>query len=128
MHVRRLNTFHVHCLRTILDVHWLGQVTNEVLTTWQSSHQCSSSQLFYVNVSIYGKLREGVRSLGRPHCCFVDVHKGDLKSSDISPEIWLIQTDTHLTTARPRLDHGYTKLRLRLDPGNTTARPRLDHF
>ena len=101
---KRLNSFHLRCLRRLLHIKWQDRVTNtEVL------QRAGIPSLFSLltkrrlrwlgHVSrmdpgripkdmLYGELREGSRPTGRPHLRFKDVCKRDMKLADIDPNTW----------------------------------------
>jgi len=101
---RRLNSFHLRCLRRILGISWQDRVPNtEVL------HQANTPSMFALLSQrrlrwlghvrrmedgrlpkdvLYGELTTGSRPTGRPMLRFKDVCKRDMKAAEISPETW----------------------------------------
>ena len=103
-HEKKLNSFHLRCLRRILQIKWQDRVPNtEVLerANMSSMHAALSERrlrwLGHVQRMdsgripkdlLYGELAEGQRSKGRPKLRFKDVVKGDLKHCSIDPNSW----------------------------------------
>ena len=101
---RRLNSFHLRCLRRILGIKWTDRVTNvEVLTRanipslFTLLQQRRLRWLGHVHRMpdgripkdlLYGELATGKRAKGRPQLRFKDVCKRDMKALDIDPERW----------------------------------------
>ena len=101
---KRLNSFHLRCLRRILDISWQDKVTNiEVLsraglpTMYTLLRQRRLRWLGHVHRMedgripkdiLYGELARGKRNIGRPQLRFKDVCKRDMKSMDINTESW----------------------------------------
>nr|KAG5686812.1 hypothetical protein BaRGS_032029 [Batillaria attramentaria] len=101
---KRLNTFHLRCLRRLLHIKWQDRVTNiEVLqragipSLFSLLSQRRLKWLGHVRRMepgripkdmLYGELREGSRPTGRPQLRFKDVCKRDMKLADIDPSTW----------------------------------------
>ena len=101
---RRLNGFHLRCLRRLLHIRWQDRVTNtEVLERAGSlsmpslpiqrrlrwlghAHRMEPDRL--PREILYGELREGVRRVGRPLLRYKDVIKRDLRSALIDTSAW----------------------------------------
>ena len=101
---KRLNTFHLRCLRRILNIHWQDYIPNyEVLnrasipSMYTLLRQRRLRWLGHVyrmedgripKDLLYGKLAQGTRDKGRPHLRFKDVCKRDMKAVGIDPDEW----------------------------------------
>ena len=101
---RRLNGFHLRCLRRLLHIRWQDRVTNtEVLERAGSlsmpslpiqrrlrwlghAHRMEPDRL--PREILYGELREGVLRVGRPLLRYKDVIKRDLRSALIDTSAW----------------------------------------
>ena len=101
---KKLNSFHLRCLRRILGISWQDKITNtEVLERAQSTsmysmlsqrhlrwlghvHRMDSSRL--PRAILYGELSTGSRPLGRPRLRFKDVCKRDMKQAGIDHNNW----------------------------------------
>ncbi|XP_052673517.1 uncharacterized protein LOC128155711 [Crassostrea angulata] len=110
---RRLNAFHLRCLRRILGISWQDKVPNtEVLSRanlpsmFTMLRQRRLRWLGHVRRMddgripkdiLYGELRSGKRSTGRPQLRFKDVVKRDMKTLDIYMRSW-----EDLAADRPR--------------------------
>ena len=101
---RKLQAFHVRCLRRILGITWQDEVpNNEVLSragipsmytllrqhrlrwlghTHRMGDGCIPKDL------LYGELATGSRRRGRPHLRFKDVCKRDMKACNINTKSW----------------------------------------
>ena len=106
---KKLNSFHMRCLRRILQIKWQDQVPDtEVLerANMNSLHTTLSERrlrwLGHVRRMdagripkdlLYGELMEGQRKTGRPKLRFKDVLKRDLKNSAINLNTWESQAD-----------------------------------
>ena len=107
---KRLNGFHLRCLRRLLLIKWQDRVPNtEVLgradmpsistlliqrrLRWLGHvHRMDPGRL--PRQILYGVLREGVRRTGRPLLRFKDVCKRDLQLTEIIPNTWeILATD-----------------------------------
>ena len=100
----RLNTFHLRCLRRILNITWQDKITNqEVLRRVGMSsihYQLSVRRLRWLGHVhrmgperlpkdlLYGQLAQGSRGTGRPILRFKDVCKRDLRAAKIELESW----------------------------------------
>ena len=99
---RKLNTFHMRCLKRILGIKWDQFVTNTTVL-----EKCGMQTIFYMiserrlrwlgHVSrmsdgripkdiLYGELAEGTRARGRPNLRFKDVCKRDMKAGNMDPD------------------------------------------
>lgn len=101
---RRLNSFHLRCLRRIMSIKWEDRISNsDVLNRAKSSsiHGILSQRrlrwLGHVyrmddgrlpKDILYGELATGARSVGRPKLRYKDVCKRDMKSTDIKHDSW----------------------------------------
>ena len=101
---RRLNTFHLRCLRRILDISWQDHVSNkEVLeqagiqSVFAILSQKRLRWLGHVRRMqdgripkdiLYGELATGSRPAGRPVLRYKDVCKRDMKTGNINPADW----------------------------------------
>ena len=101
---KRLNSFHLRCLRRILDIKWQQQIPDtEVLEKakvpsifallkqrrlrWLGHlNRMPSSRL--PRMMLYSELATGTRTPGRPLLRFKDVCKNDLKMTKIGTEHW----------------------------------------
>jgi len=101
---RKLQTFHLRCLRRILGITWKDKVTNnEVLSRagipsmftllrqrrlrWLGHiHRMDDGRI--PKDLLYGQLATGDRGRGRPNLRFKDVCKRDLKACNINTETW----------------------------------------
>lgn len=98
---RRLNAFHMRCLRRLLGTTWQDHVTNEdilsqagmpsmfaILTQrrlrWLG-HVCRMDDGRIPKDVLYGELATGTRLTGRPTLRYKDVCKRDLKSCRVDP-------------------------------------------
>ena len=103
-HERRMNSFHLRCLRRILGIRWEDKVPNtEVLirANFPSMHAILSERrlrwLGHVRRMdqgripkdlFYGELAIGSRKTGRPRLRYKDVCKRDMKSASIETADW----------------------------------------
>ena len=101
---RRLNTFHMRCLKRILGIKWQDHITyQEILkrAKSQSMHSLLTQRrlrwLGHVHRMadgrlpkdvLYGELSEGKRKVGRPQLRFTDTVKRDMKACDIPTDSW----------------------------------------
>ena len=106
---KRLNSFHLRCLRRLLQIKWQDMVTNtEVLQRAgipSMTALLSQKRLRWLGHVrrmedgripkdlLYGELREGSRPTGRPHLRFKDVCKRDMKAASIDPNTWECSAD-----------------------------------
>ena len=102
---RRLNSFHMRCLRTILDITWKDKVTNQFVlgqtntrplhTTlklthlWWCGHVARMSDQRTPAAIFFGELSSGSRPVGRPLLRFKDVIKRDLQDFGIATDSWV---------------------------------------
>ena len=98
---RRLNTFHMRCLRRILEISWKDRIPNkEVLARAETTNifaMLTKRRLRWLgHVTrmddgripkdiLYGELATGTRPTGRPTLRYKDVVKRDLKAGGIAP-------------------------------------------
>lgn len=103
-HERKLNSFHMRCLRRILHINWQDKVPNtEVLKRANTNSVHALLQvrrlrwLGHVKRMepgripkdiLYGELAIGQRSSGRPKLRFKDSCKKDMKECSIDPNSW----------------------------------------
>ena len=101
---KRLNSFHLRCLRRLLQIKWQDKVTNtEVLQRAGIPSLftlLSRKRLKWIGHvrrmddgripkdMLYGELREGSRPTGRPQLRFKDVCKRDMKAAEIDFNTW----------------------------------------
>ena len=101
---RRLNSFHLRCLRRILGISWQDRVPNkDVLeragtpNMFAMLSQRRSRWLGHVRRRedgrlpkdvLYGELTSGSRPVGRPMLRYKDDRKTDMKSAEINPDSW----------------------------------------
>uniref|UniRef100_A0A8C9WDN1 Reverse transcriptase domain-containing protein n=1 Tax=Scleropages formosus TaxID=113540 RepID=A0A8C9WDN1_SCLFO len=141
---KRLNTFHLRCLRRILQISWKDKVTNgDVLNQaglpsmqtilrlrrlrWLGHVRRMDDGRIPKDI-LYGELDFGVRPTGRPHLRFKDVCKKDLRELDINVNGW-----EELATARcswrqelhQGLGRGKQKLRLQAEERRRRRKVRL---
>ena len=101
---KRLNSFHLRCLRRLLKIKWQDRVPNtEVLDRagllsmpallshrrlrWLANvHRMDPHRL--PREILYGELRDGARRVGRPQLRFKDVCKRDMKGAQIKADTW----------------------------------------
>ena len=101
-HIKKLEAFHVHILRSILLIHCQDQVTNRILQRAQSTSievMILRVQLWWTRHVIcmvkrrtswqllYGKFSEGHRPQGCPHKWYKDWFKANLQYSGIHPKV-----------------------------------------
>ena len=92
---RRLNTFHMRCLKRILGITWWDRIPHSniltragipsmlsLLSQWRRDDGRIPKDL------LYGQLATGSRRQGRPMFRFKDVCKRDMKACNIDPDIW----------------------------------------
>ncbi|XP_048583704.1 uncharacterized protein LOC125563054 [Nematostella vectensis] len=101
---KRLNTFHMRCLRRILGIHWSDKVTNnEVLERsglptlftllrqrrlrWLG-HVCRMENGRIPKDLLYGELAHGSRPVGRPKLRFKDSCKRDMLAIGLDVDNW----------------------------------------
>ncbi|MCP4267312.1 MAG: hypothetical protein GY777_17355, partial [Candidatus Brocadiaceae bacterium] len=101
---KKINTFHLRCLRRILGITWQQKITNEEVLrrTGLTTMYFTLSQrrlrwlghILRMNAEripkflLYGELVVGKRNRGRPKLRFKDVCKRDLKSLNIGTDDW----------------------------------------
>ena len=101
---RRLNAFHMRCLRQLLGITWQDHITNaEVLSRaglpsmyamltqrrlrWLS-HVCRMDDGRIPKDIMYGELATGTRPTGGPTLRYKDVCKRDLKTCNVKLQLW----------------------------------------
>ena len=106
---KKINTFHLRCLRRILGITWQHKITNEEvlrrtgLTTmyfilsqrrlrWLG-HVLRMGEERIPKSLLYSELAVGKRNRGRPRLRFKDVCKRDLKSLNIRTDEWELLAD-----------------------------------
>ena len=103
-HVKLLEQFQQHCLRSICGIEWQDMVSNlEVLHRYDTPSVEShiiKAQLRWVGhlgrmedyripkAFLFGQLEEGKRSVGRPKLRYKDTVKYNLKECGICPDAW----------------------------------------
>ena len=101
---RKLNAFHMRCLRRILNITWQDKVANNTVlerdgctSMFTLLKQRRKRWLGHVvrmddgripKDLLYGELVQGKRPTGRPQLRFKDVCKRDLKPSNIDQNYW----------------------------------------
>ena len=101
---RRLNSFHLRCLRRILGISWQDRVPNKdvldragIPSMFAMLSQRRLRWLGHILRTedgrlpkdvLYGELTSGSRPVGRPMVRYKDVCKGDMKSAEINPDSW----------------------------------------
>ena len=101
---RRLNTFHMRCLKRILGITWQDRIPySDILdrarirSMYSLLSQRRRRWLGHVRRTedgrlpkdiLYGQLTSGARPVGRPALRFKDVCNRDMKACDISPKGW----------------------------------------
>ena len=101
---KKINTFHLRCLRRILGITWQQKITNEEVLrrTGLTTMYFTLSQrrlrwlghILRMNTEripkflLYGELIVGKRNRGRPKLRFKDVCKRDLESLNIGTNDW----------------------------------------
>ena len=108
---RRLNTFHMHCLRCILRIRWQDRIPNSDILTragipsifsllsqrclrWLGHVRRMEDGRIPKDI-MYGQLAKGSRPVGNPVLRFKDVCKRDMKACDISPADWEVVAEDH---------------------------------
>jgi hypothetical protein len=100
----RLESFHLRCLRRILNISWQDRVTNAAVLEQANSLSmhlllCQRRLRWLGHVHrmqdgripkdmLYGELATGNRPTGRPALRYKDVCKRDLKTTGIDPQNW----------------------------------------
>ena len=101
---RRLNTYHMRCMRRILDIKWQDHIANSDILT------CAGVPSMYSRLSqlrlrwlglvrrmedgrilkdvLYGQLASGSKRVGRPAFLFKDTCKRDMKACKIDIDTW----------------------------------------
>ena len=101
---RRLNSFHLRCLRRILGISWQDRVPNKdvleragIPSMFAMLSQRRLRWLGHIlrmedgrlpKDVLYGELTSGSRPVGRPIVRYKDVCKRDMKSAEINPDSW----------------------------------------
>ncbi len=110
---RRLNSFHLRCLRRILGITWQDRVPNtEVLDQAKTfrlhallsqrrlrwlGHVCRMQDGRIPKDIMYGELASGTRPTGRPALRYKDVCKRDLKAGSLNPADLEAATADHVS-------------------------------
>ena len=136
---RRLNTFHLRCLRRILGISWQDHIPNtEVLARAGSlsmyalltkrrlcwlGHVTRMHDGRLPKDILFGELATGSRPTGRPTLRYKDVLKRDLKASDIAPagfealaadrSSWRYTTESAIETAEQKREEQWEEKRAR---------------
>ena len=103
-HAKKLNSFHMRCLRSILRIKWEDKVPDtEVLEKAKAESVFSllkraqlrwAGHVFRMEDSripkqlLYSELADGSRKRGRPKLRYKDTLKASLKDCHIDPETW----------------------------------------
>ena len=98
---KKLNSFHLRCLRRLFEIRWMDKVSNEEVLQRASLPTVSvvikQQRLRRVRLMddgriskdlLYGEIAEAKRPIGRPKLRFKDVCKRDLKSVGVSADSW----------------------------------------
>ena len=101
---RRLNSFHMRCLRRIFNINWQDRISNNAVleragvpslhTLLKQRRMRWLGHLVRMEDGripkdlLYGELAQGTRSTGRPQLRFKDVCKRDLKALNIDLTTW----------------------------------------
>ena len=151
---RRLNTFHMRILRSILGISWQGKVPNtevlsraSLLSMYTLLRQRRLRWLGHVHRMpdgripkdlLYGELASGKRSTGRPQLRYRDVVKRDMKTVDINTESWESLAanrskwrgvlTTHLKSGEEKLSQAATERRARRKQSDSSYRPETVHM
>ena len=114
---KRLNVFHMRCLRRILGITWQDKVTNKLVLEnagipslytflkqrrmrWLGHVTRMKDGRILKEILLYGELATGKRPTGRPQLRFKDVCKRDLQTLGINTDSWEVTaTDSRPTTA-----------------------------
>ncbi len=110
---RRLNSFHLRCLKRILGITWQDRVPNtEVLDQAKTfslhallsqrrlrwlGHVCRMQDGRIPKDIMYGELTSGTRPTGRPALRYKDVCKRDLKAGSLNPADLEAATADHVS-------------------------------
>ena len=105
----KLNSFHLRCLRRILDISWQGNITNTEVLERASSFSLytllSQRRLRWLGhvhrmtnggipkYMLYGELITGTRTIGRKYLRYRDTCKRDMKVADIDITTWEVAAD-----------------------------------
>ncbi len=96
-HEKKLNSFHLRCLRRILCIQWQDKVPNTEVLECTGMSEKRLRWLGHVRRMgpgriprelLYGELAEGSRLIGRPRLRYKDICKKDMKLSDINIDTW----------------------------------------
>ena len=101
---KRLNVFHLRCLRRILSISWQDRITNSavleragipsVFTLLRQRRLRWTGHVFRMDEGripkhlLYGELVQGKRPVGRPKLRFKDVVKRDMQAISLSVDSW----------------------------------------
>ena len=103
-HLKLLEQFHQHCLRTILNIHWSNSITNLIVLEWAdiasieamllkiqlrwAGHVSRMEDHRLLKIILYGKLSSGLRNRGAPKKRYKDNRKKSLGACNISHLEW----------------------------------------
>ena len=92
---RRLNIFHMRCLRRILDIKWQDHIpNNDILTRsgvpamYSLGHVRRMEDGRIPKGYLYGQLAPGSRRVGRPALGFKDTCKRNMKACKLDTDTW----------------------------------------
>lgn len=110
---RRLNTFHMRCLKRILGITWQDKIPHSdilaragIPSMFALLSQRRLRWLGHVRRMkdgripkdlLYGQLATGTRRTGRPTLRFKDVCKRDMKACNINPDTWETAADNRVS-------------------------------
>jgi len=135
---RKLNSFHLRCLRKICGVTWSDKVPNREILK-----RCGTTTLYPIlkqrrlrwlghvsrmdpsrlpHQTLYGQLADGKRDRGRPKLRFVDVCRRDLKLFNIGSDWEHLAQDR--TAWRHKLHQGAKKLENDLETKEATRKQK----
>ena len=101
---KKLNSFHLRCLRRILDISWQDKITNTEVLERASSfsmytllsqrrlrwlghvHRMANGRIS--KDMLYGELVTGTRTVGRPYLRYRDTCNHDMKVAGIDTTTW----------------------------------------
>ena len=108
---KELNSFHLRCLRRILDISWQDKITNTEVLERASSFSLytllSQRRLRWLGHvhrmangrirkdMLYGELVTGTRTVGRPYLRYRESCKRDMKVAGIDITTWEVAVDEH---------------------------------
>lgn len=140
---KKLNSYHMRCLRRILGISWNDKVPNsQVLacaglpTMYTLLRQCRLRWLGHVRRMedgripkdiLYGELAHSKRPQGRPQLRYKDVCKRDMKALDINIETWediAANRSSWRCLLRTQLNTGEEKILKQADERRTNQKAR----